>query len=150
MIKRIILPAFAAALLFGLNGAASFSTPESDLIQKLKTTTSFCGAHTGFAGVKGPNYLAYEQALKEGAKIRKGLDDVLANGSPAGRLYAAMLIRKLDKDAGDKALKSLLSEKAEVDYCLGGCGIIKYTVGQAAKQLLSHTFDPLSDQASGE
>lgn len=123
---------------------------DADVIQRLTTTTRFDGAITGFAPTRSKNYIAYAEALALGPKIRKDLDAVLAKGSPSARLYAAMLIRKQDKAAGDKALKNLLADKAQVDYCLSGCGISRFTVGDAAKDLLSQKADPLRDQLGGE
>lgn len=134
------------SLLLGAQAVAA----DADVIQKLKTTTSFDGATTGFAPTRSKNYNAYAEALALGPKIRKDLDVVLAKGSPSARLYAAMLIRKQDKAAGDKALKNLLADKAQVNYCLSGCGISRFTVGDAAKDLLSQKSDPLRDQLGGE
>lgn len=130
-------------------GSASMAT-DADVIERLKKTTRFDGATTGFAATRSTNYSAYAEALALGPKIRKDLDVVLAKGSPSARLYAAMLIRKQDKAAGDRALKNLLGDKAQVDYCLSGCGISRFTVGDAAKDLLSQKSDPLRDQLGGQ
>lgn len=46
--------------------------------------------------------------------VRPHLDRLLAEGSPAGRAYAATLLARLDPDAGRSIWRSLVADQAEL------------------------------------
>lgn len=129
-------------LALAVSGGAGSAEPESadtaasSCLNRLKKATSFDGRATGYAGQKSLSYLSFEACLKEGAKIRTQLEST-KGFSGAGKLYAAELLRRCDKAAGEKALKSLLGDKTSVSYNPGGCSINTASVGKVAEQLLS-------------
>lgn len=54
------------------------------------------------------------QASKLGAASRPDLEWIIENGSPAGRLYAAALLKRLDNTAGAEAFKILSRDMGDV------------------------------------
>lgn len=126
-------------LCFSVCGSALAGSDENlpSCLSALKSATRVDGRQTGYAGSKSKNYLSYEACLKEGEKIRAQLE-ALEKPSPAGKLYAAELLRRLDKEAGEKAFKALLTDKTPVSYNPGGCTVETLTVGAAAHRLLTN------------
>lgn len=89
----------------------------------------------GIAGQKSETYQAFEQAMAAGNTIRPELEKMLQQATPAGRLYAALLLMKLDRKAGKQALKQLQADQATV-IRFSGCLRLPMTVSQAAAQVL--------------
>lgn len=61
----------------------------------------------------------------------------IASASPAGRLYLAALVQKLDKMEGDRLLNSMLSD-ADPVIEKSGCTIGTLPASYFAKELLQH------------
>ncbi len=123
------------------------TTEETTLVNclvRLKSAYCFDGQYTGYAGSKSENYLAYEDCGAKGAKIRVQLERLVHSGSPAGRLYAAMLLRRIDKKSGDTALRAMAKDQTAVDYNFVGCSPMQGTVAFVASRLLKKSSDPLS------
>lgn len=89
---------------------------------------------------------AFAKAKEKGASIRTQLDWLTQNATPAGRLYAALLIKKIDNPAGKSVFEQMKSDKSLVEYRNGGVSC-HYTVGEIAIDLMSPkpiiNFDPL-------
>jgi len=75
----------------------------------------------GVAGTCDIQCKAYIEAYKNRSNLRKELEWMLKNASVAGKLYAAILIHKVDKTRGVQALESLKSEPTPVYFSMGGC-----------------------------
>jgi hypothetical protein len=77
-------------------------------------------------------YRAVEATLPEGADdARPHIAWLLANGSPAGKAYAATLLATFDPDAARAAWGSLSHEAVEVTT-FHGCIMDRTTLGQYA------------------
>lgn len=122
-------PAFTSELMTGvvsekLSGD-SFAETKSKVVPclaQLKVAERFCGRYTGFGASQTKDFLAYEKALSLGGAIRTDLEELLKTASPAGRLYAAILLERLDPPAGREALKQMLTDNSTVTFSFFGCG----------------------------
>jgi len=96
----------------------------------------------GFVATVLPVTLAY-RALSEAAEaddtdVRPYLDRLLAEGSPAGRAYAATLLARIEPDAGRSVWRSLAADRAELTT-FEGCVMRRTTLAEyAAGHLNSH------------
>ncbi|RLP83412.1 hypothetical protein EAD89_27605 [Micromonospora sp. BL4] len=101
-------------------------------------TLAFGGV--GFAGEVLPVTEAYhrvEAALDDHPEeVRRQLDRVLAEGSPAGRAYAATLLERLDPTAARAAWTSLRDDRTEFTTFVG-CVMGRTTLGDYATQRLA-------------
>jgi len=79
---------------------------------------------------------AYQQALPLAAKHKDELKYITEAGSPAGRIYAAMLLHHADKESGKKALISLSCCNGTVVY-RSGCEIMHEGIWNIASKLYS-------------
>ena len=77
----------------------------------------------GFVATVLPVTLAYRQlseaAEADDADVRPYLDRLLAEGSPAGRAYAATLLARIEPVAGRSAWRALAADPAELTTCEG-------------------------------
>jgi hypothetical protein len=77
-------------------------------------------------------YQTVEEALPEYAEeVRPHLAWLLANGSPAGKAYAATLLARIDPEAARAAWGALSHEPAEFTT-FHGCVMDRTTLGQYA------------------
>ncbi|MET8282295.1 hypothetical protein [Micromonospora sp. NPDC005174] len=94
----------------------------------------------GFAGEVLPVTEAYrrvETALDDHPEeVRRQLDRVLAEGSPAGRAYAATLLERADPTAAQAAWASLRDDPTEFTTFVG-CVMGRSTLGDYATQRLA-------------
>ncbi|MFI6267584.1 hypothetical protein [Micromonospora zamorensis] len=100
-------------------------------------TLAFGGV--GFAGKLLPVTEAYqrvEAALEDHPdEVRRQLDRVLADGTPAGRAYAATLLERIDPAAARAAWTSLRDDPSEFTTFVG-CVMDRETIGNYATQRL--------------
>jgi hypothetical protein len=106
-----------------------------DYLERLKNAPKFDDSAVGYAAQRSDTFKAFEMAYLAGSAISEDLEWLLHNGSPAGRLYAAILIVKLDKEAGKKALESLKSDADLVEYRSGSL-VETRSVGELAADAL--------------
>lgn len=93
----------------------------------------------GYAASCNKECEAYLKAFKANSSIRKELNWMVKNATPAGKLYAAILIRKFDNKAGEEALKTLQIEEEAVSYSPGGCvGGSTLPLKEHVKQILQN------------
>ncbi|MEU8180409.1 hypothetical protein AB0B85_25870 [Micromonospora sp. NPDC049044] len=101
-------------------------------------TLAFGGV--GFAGEVLPVTEAYERvsaALDDHPDaVRRQLDRVLADGTPAGRAYAATLLERVDPAAARAAWTSLREDPSEFTTFVG-CVMGRETLGTYASQRLA-------------
>jgi len=82
-------------------------------------------------------FAAYKQALKLRLDpMGKELDDLMKNGSPAGRVYACFIAWELDYPAGLARFEKLRKDDSRVLY-RGGCTIEETTVSKIATEFLA-------------
>jgi hypothetical protein len=89
----------------------------------------------GVAAAKTQTYAAFEQALLARDSIRPEVETILQQGTPAGRIYAALLLSNFDAKAGKSALEQLQSEQIEVTR-RSGCEVFVIRVSQVATEIL--------------
>jgi hypothetical protein len=81
-------------------------------------------------------YFAMEERVNQyGAALRPQLDRLFERASPAGRIYAAELITRVDRAAGEAAWRRLANDGAEVTT-FSGCFINQTTVARYAADRL--------------
>ncbi|MEU5944100.1 hypothetical protein ABZ793_00880 [Micromonospora sp. NPDC047465] len=101
-------------------------------------TVAFGGV--GIAGTLLPVTEAYrrvEAALADDPEdVRGQLDRLLAEGTPAGRVYAATLLERLDPAAGRAAWTALRDDPAEFGT-FTGCVMGRATLGGYASERLA-------------
>ncbi|MET7960051.1 hypothetical protein ABZ356_06180 [Micromonospora zamorensis] len=101
-------------------------------------TLAFGGV--GFAGKLLPVTEAYqrvEAAVDDHPEeVRRQLDRVLADGTPAGRAYAATLLERIDPAAARAAWTSLRDDPSEFTTFVG-CVMDRETIGNYATQRLA-------------
>ncbi|MFU8872366.1 hypothetical protein [Micromonospora sp. SL4-19] len=101
-------------------------------------TLSFGGV--GIAGTLLPATEAYwqvERRLEEHPKeVRQKVDWLLANGSPAGKAYAAALLDTVDRAAGRAAWARLRDDDGELTT-FTGCLMDQTTLGEYAAERLT-------------
>ncbi|MBQ0904273.1 hypothetical protein [Micromonospora sp. U21] len=101
-------------------------------------TLAFGGV--GFAGEVLPVTEAYhrvEAALDDHPEeVRRQLDRVLAEGSPAGRAYAATLLERIDPTAARAVWTSLRDDPTEFTTFVG-CVMGRTTLGDYATRRLA-------------
>lgn len=81
---------------------------------------------------------AFVAAAKDGVKLKDDLQFIIENGSPAGKLYAACLIRMFDAPSGMRILTGFKSDKTLVNN-KSYTSQEHYTIGEVATDLLSPT-----------
>jgi hypothetical protein len=103
-------------------------------------TVAFGGV--GIAGSLLAETEAYQRVAAATAdhpeEIRDLLDRLLTTGTPAGRVYAAILLERLDPAAGRAAWAALRGDCAELNT-ITGCIMGSTTVGEYAAERLAGT-----------
>ncbi len=79
---------------------------------------------------------AFEDAAKAGSGVKTDLVWMTHNATPAGRLYAVSLLKKLDPQGAKSVLQELKEDRENVSYKHGG-EIVHYSVGEIAIDQLS-------------
>ncbi|GAB3853652.1 hypothetical protein GCM10029963_45270 [Micromonospora andamanensis] len=100
-------------------------------------TLAFGGV--GIAGTLLPETEAYQRVAAAVAdhseEVRDLLDRLLTSGAPAGRVYAATLLERLDPAVGRAAWTTLRGDEAELNT-MTGCVMGSTTVGEYAAERL--------------
>jgi hypothetical protein len=107
----------------------------SAAFERLRTAERLEGFPTGGVGQTLENYAAFVEARRAGAGARAEVEALLADGTPAGRLYAALLLRELDEEAGRRALEGLRADGSLLE-AMWDCTPEPFTVGQLADDAL--------------
>jgi hypothetical protein len=79
-------------------------------------------------------YLALSQS-DDGARLRPKLDKLLKTATPAGKVYGALLLDRLDPAAGRAAWQRLAKDRSEVTT-FSGCIMDKTTLAEYATEHL--------------
>jgi hypothetical protein len=80
--------------------------------------------------------VADPDALEE---LKNEIATLAKSGAGARRIYAALLLRKIDRDAGTVALESMSQSNEHCDLALGGCTVMSSSVGDAVAHLLERS-----------
>ncbi|WP_438006189.1 hypothetical protein WME89_47535 [Sorangium sp. So ce321] len=103
----------------------------------LADATSVSFGPVGPAAVLRPEAVAYQQAQRLAASALPEIERLLARGTPAGRMYAAMLLDPIDRDRGRRAWESLRSVHEWVSVAPGGCLVYSALVSDFAESVLT-------------
>ncbi|MCC7527556.1 MAG: hypothetical protein IT342_03470 [Candidatus Melainabacteria bacterium] len=79
---------------------------------------------------------AFEEAARAGSGVKPDIIWLTQNASPAGRLYAVSLLKKLDPQTAKSTLEEFKRDRENVSYKHGG-EIVHYSVGEIAIDQLS-------------
>lgn len=112
-----------------LEREAKLSEPLKKLIQAPQIYDNSKGGSSEFSD-------AFVAASKDGAKSREDLLFIVENGSPAGRIYAAVLIKNFDAPMGNKILNGFKTEKTLVNN-KSYTSLEHFTMGEVVTDLLS-------------
>ncbi len=105
-----------------------------DYLKTLMSANDFTDHIIGEAPAQSPQWTAYKKAKAESANIKTELQYIAANGSPAGKLYAACALMSSDKKAGMDLLNSWKEQKVALLY-RSGCRGTNETLGSISKSL---------------
>lgn len=111
----------------------------------LSKATRLEGRALGVAAKPSQLYQAFEQVLQPGKISRSDIDRLLHESTPAGRIYTAMLLVKLDPKAGRQLLEEMKSDQTALTEA-SGCRTAQTSVGAAVEDILrnrSGVFPPL-------
>lgn len=123
-------------LFLGMVAGGQGATEKPAYIKTLSSAIQLDDSAVGFANQKTATFKAFAEAYLAGASVRTELDWLLTHGSGAGKIYAAILIETLDKEAGKKAYEALKDDKTPINYRSGSL-IEERTVGDLANGLLN-------------
>ncbi len=104
-------------------------------VEPLAEVTEFHGSSIGFGGAPSPYYYRFRDEVAKGASAVPLLEQILHDGSPPARLYAALALYSLDSQRGVRALESLEADTREIET-LFGCSRSRSTVGETAAEAL--------------
>jgi hypothetical protein len=119
-------------------------TPKlSPAIIDLSKVQCFDGRYTGAGGGQSLDFRLYENVSSHGSRSLSEFEWLLDKGTPAARLYAAMLIKDIDPSAGKQALRKLTLDHDQVVFRFVGCLKSEGTVSEIAWSLLMAEKSPL-------
>jgi hypothetical protein len=120
-----------------IDGSAVAVMPEEwpAYLEILRQAGSVDDSAIGYAAVKSETYQAFEMAIAQGSDIRPAIEYLLQAGTPAGRVYAAVLLRRLDAAAGEVAIAQLRTEEVAV-MRLSGCDRFTVSMAEAIDDML--------------
>jgi len=90
----------------------------------------------GFAATVLPETTAFEVLAAAGPAIRPELEKLLASATPAGKVYAATALQRIDPDAGAAAWRRLADDHSDVSIGYG-CLVGKRSLSQYASEQLT-------------
>jgi hypothetical protein len=120
------------------------STPKQSTldpqVRAIAEARSVAFGGVGFASQILPEteaYFALEERLAAGGEaLRSELERLLDEATPAGRVYAAELLSRIDRAAGEAAWRRLSTDRAQLDT-MSGCLPHRTTVAQYAADRLA-------------
>ncbi|SCE85726.1 hypothetical protein GA0070607_2430 [Micromonospora coriariae] len=125
--------------MFGI-GKQKWERELDSAVDELVAADTLAFGGVGFAGTLLPVTEAYqriEATLDDHPEeVRRQLDRVLADGSPAGRAYAATLLERIDPTAARAAWTSLRDDPTEFTTFVG-CVMGRTTLGDYAAERLA-------------
>lgn len=111
-----------------------------------KATTALDLGPVGFAMIMSESASAYcallQVAPEDIARHRASIEATLHNGAGAARVYAALVLRRIDAASSDAHLERLLASNEPCTFTPGGCMSFGGTVSDAAFRLLEDRDTP--------
>lgn len=103
--------------------------------EPLAEVKEFHGSSIGFGSAPSPYYYKFQAEAAKGESAVPLLEQLLLDGTPAARLYAALALYSIDNDRGVRALESLKGDPSHV-VTLFDCTRGGSTVGELAAAAL--------------
>ena len=104
-------------------------------IQPLLEADSVTDQYAGRGG-ESKSFKLLTRALKDKELKLKTLNDSLKDATPAGKIYIALIMMKHYPEKARSTLEALSKDNSKFVFS-SGCEAMNYTVGKAAKELLS-------------
>jgi hypothetical protein len=83
-------------------------------LETLRTAGRIESKFIGLVPKPSKVYQAFEQAIAAGDKIRPEIEQILQSGTPAGKMYAVMLLARFDLEATKQALEVMQNDHSVV------------------------------------
>jgi hypothetical protein len=93
------------------------------------------GPSVGITGARPKEYDAFETLWREGKAAKDYALKLVLDGTPAARVYGAILLLKLDEAAARWEFPKLIEDKTIVTICPGGCVCRQETVSSLVRKL---------------
>jgi len=93
------------------------------------------GPSVGITGARPKEYDAFETLWNAGKAAEDYALKLVLDGTPAARVYGAVLLLKLDEAAARREFPKLIEDKATVTICPGGCVCRQETVSNLVRKL---------------
>ncbi len=103
--------------------------------ETLMKATALIQREKGDTNQPSAQWLAFQKHLKFGATAKPQISELLEKASPAGRLYAVILLKQIDPETADRTLRKMKADKTAVRY-ISGCGVLDTTLDALADQIL--------------
>lgn len=133
----IVILAFTSGfLLTAFQPLVAFAADKAQCLITLSTAKRFEDKQIGEGGDASKAYKAYEKAFNSSDSIKK--EDfvwLLKNGTPAGKVYAAMLLRGTGKANDADSFGKLINDQSKIEF-QSGCEVIQDTVNAIAKSFI--------------
>jgi hypothetical protein len=98
----------------------------------------------GIAALVTDTCQAYRDLVAHPATLAALKNEIAAlarSGPGARRIYAALLLRQIDAEAGTAALEAMSGSSEPCQLGLGGCMVMSSSVGDAVAHLLGRSLD---------
>ncbi|MBP9091732.1 hypothetical protein KBI23_11925 [bacterium] len=105
-------------------------------VEVLERASAVIERESGDSNQPSRQWLIFQKILKFGNVGRDSILLLLQKGTPAGRIYGAILLKEIDPAEAAKVLKRLSSQSGKVSY-VRGCAVESTTVGDLAKRILN-------------
>ena len=110
---------------------------QDERLQALRTATTLALGPVGIAAQVLPATQAYfELADARDPKLKRDLERLVDKATPAGKVYAALLLDQLDRAAGRRAWQRLTRDRSPVSTftgcIMGQTTLAEYAAGQLA------------------
>ena len=93
------------------------------------------GPSVGITGARPKEYDAFETLWREGKAAKDYALKLVLDGTPAARVYGAILLLKLDEAAARREFPKLIEDKTTVTICPRGCVCRQETVSNLVRKL---------------
>ncbi|WP_437713193.1 hypothetical protein WMF45_46020 [Sorangium sp. So ce448] len=110
--------------------------PYPEPFAALASADSVALGPTGVAAYRSPAFEAYEAAVPIAAQHEALLLDMVQHATPAGRLYAALLLQRMQSVHARETWERLARQDEPVSYAPGGCSIFGTTLASFARGIL--------------
>ncbi len=113
-------------------GDTHLTAGETDTLMR---ATALINREKGDTNQPSVQWLAFQKHIKFGETAKPQIQGLLDKGTPAGRLYGAILLKQIDPPSAGLTLNKMKEDNTPVDYIVG-CGVDSTTVGALARRIM--------------